>query len=647
MAIVRMKKLYLTALEDDKSRILKAVQEMGNVEIQDIAELPDIESAAAVNNGSGELPGLEQRLAQVQYILDFAGRYSRQKKGMLEGREPVAAAELRDVLKRQGELLELADECRKLEEGFAALRSRKARLTAAIEQMLPWKELDIPLEQLADTGKVRVLAGTAHKGASEALMDFSKQHDDGLYLRSLGVYKEDEYFLVMYHKDLEEAAAEKLKEQGFSKAGFSDLKGTPREIIRRWEEEIAQINGEEAEIAEAAGRLIPHMRDLRILYDGLAIELEKYRASSRLLHTGRAFVLKGWVPERQQKQLSSRLSEITDAIWMEFEDPGDDEAFPVMLDNPRLVEPFEVVTGLYSTPHPKGIDPNLYMAPFFFAFFGVMMGDAGYGLIMTIAASFFIRRLKPKGMAKKMGWLIALVGLSTFVWGVMSGSWFGDLGEKIAGQLGLDTAVIWFNPMEEPVLMLGFCFGLGLIHVFAGMALKAYLSIREGRIWDAVFDQGLWYVLIIGLMLMATPLAGAGKAMAAAGAIGLVLTQGRHKKNVISKFTSGLLSLYNITGILSDVLSYSRLFALGLATGVIGMVINLLASMVAVSWYGWIAAAIIMVGGHTFNVLINVLGSFVHAARLQYIEFFGKFFEGGGHPFTPLSIKTKYIDLTD
>jgi len=646
MAIVKMKKMTLIGLEEEKAEVLKALQEMGSVEIQNIGDLPEDElelfRKTESSNASVEL---EQKLLQVKYTLDFLGRYNKNKKGMLSGKKAVTLSRLTQVMENQDSLLDVANQCRKIEEELVASRSRQLRLQNIIAQMEPWREMDIPLEDIADTEKTRVLIGTMIREKMNSLLESFDEDEQEIFVDMISVDKEQGYYLVIFHKKIENTVFQKLKDYGFNRVTFTGYKGTPKMIIDQCEKDMKLLDEEENRIVEKTQKLLAYIDELEILHDGLSIELEKYRTMDRIYHTGKAYLLQGWVRESDQKQVEERLMRVTDALQLSFEDPGEDEVFPVALENNKFIRPFEVVTGLYSTPHSRGIDPNPYMAPFFFMFFGVMMGDAGYGLIMAIAAAFFIWKFKPKGMMGKMGLLIVFVGISTFIWGVLSGSWFGDLGEKVAKSIGLKTAALWFNPMEEPVLMLGFCFGLGLIHVFAGMGIKAYMSIKEGKVLDAIFDQGLWIILVVGLILLATPVAQVGQILAIISAVGLVLTQGRHKKNIISKLLSGLLSLYNITGILSDVLSYSRLFALGLATGVIGMVINLLASMVATSWFGWIFALAIMIGGHTFNLLINVLGAFVHDARLQYIEFFGKFFEGGGHAFSPLTIKTKFIEL--
>jgi V/A-type H+-transporting ATPase subunit I len=236
----------------------------------------------------------------------------------------------------------------------------------------------------------------------------------------------------------------------------------------------------------------------------------------------------------------------------------------------------------------------------------------------------------------------------------MFGGYFGDfipVAAKTLFNKDIVVNAVWFNPIQEPMTLLVFSLILGAIHLFVGMGIKAYILIKDGRPVDALCDIFLWYVLLIGLVLfgiggsVSAGLAIAGKYMSIVGALGILFTAGRAKKGIVGKLLGGLGSLYGITSYLSDVLSYSRLLALGLATGVISQVINTLGSMAGGGIGGAIVMLVAFVIGHTFNLAINVLGTFVHASRLQYVEFFGKFFEGGGIAFNPFNKKTKYVEI--
>ncbi len=302
-------------------------------------------------------------------------------------------------------------------------------------------------------------------------------------------------------------------------------------------------------------------------------------------------------------------------------------------------------------PSSSNIDPTALMAPFYAIFFGLMLADVGYGLIMAVLCFLLLKKFSLEGTMQKMMKLFFYCGLSTAFWGVMFGSWFGDAipaAAKLIFNSDFTISPVWINPMEQPMTLLVFSFIFGVIHLFTGMAIQAYMLVRDGDTKAAVFDIGFWYGFIIGIALwlfgntIIPGSAGIGKWMTIIFAIGLILTQGRSKDNIVGKLISGVLSLYNITSYLSDILSYSRLLALGLATGVVSSVVSILGSMGGRNIFGILLFIVVLLIGHVFNFAINALGAFVHAARLQYVEFFGKFYEGGGESFNPLAKKTKY-----
>ncbi|MBM7582433.1 V/A-type H+-transporting ATPase subunit I [Caldicoprobacter guelmensis] len=648
MAIVEMKKLFLIGLQADKDRILNAIQFMGNVEIDDI-ELDEYigegyggESQLLERyDGQGIVERIESQLSEIKFALNFIGRYNNVKRSVFAPKPAVSLKELNKVRKNADSILQVAGTCRELEQRLTELSARATRVLSTKQQLLPWRELNVPLEQIGDTVTVHTMIGTVEKGVAAQFEEKMIQElgSREFYIQKVGEDKEQVNYFLAYHKGLAEEVEARLKELGFSRVSFSNMQGTPVDIIQRCDRELQAIEAERKKIEEQARSLAVRVNELEILYDALSIQKEKEEQGLKLLKTGQAFLLKGWIPSRYAEAFVSKMQSVTPAVYIRLEDPAPDELFPVAYDNPPLVQPFELVTELYSTPHPRSIDPNPFVAPFFFIFFGIMMGDAGYGIVIASVAYLAMRKLRLKGMGKKLGMLVFLGGISTFLWGAVFGGWFGNMGQL----LGLPP--LWFDPAGQPIKMLIFCFALGLIQIFVGMGIKAYMSIRQGKVWDAIFDQGFWYITLIGLVLMVTYSKVVGQCMALAGAMGLVLTQGRHQKNIIKRLLSGLLSLYNITGYFSDMLSYSRLFALGLAGGVIGTVINQLGLMAAKSWIGWIIAIVVLVAGHSFNILINILGAYVHSSRLQYIEFFGRFFEAGGHAFKPLRIKTKFIDV--
>jgi V/A-type H+-transporting ATPase subunit I len=382
------------------------------------------------------------------------------------------------------------------------------------------------------------------------------------------------------------------------------------------------------------------------LYDHFKIQKDRTKVLEKLVRTEKTFLLEGWLPAEESERVRQEIIKHYDCV-LDIREPEKDEQHPILLKNHPLVEPFEVITEMYSLPNANEVDPNPVMAPFFFLFFGLMIGDAAYGLIMALATGLIVKIFKPQGMAGKLLKMICLGGISTLLWGALFGSWFGDLVYVVTGG-AYTISPIWFNPLDDPMRLLIFSFILGAIHIFVGMGVKGYMLIREGKPLDALFDIGSWYLLIPGLAAMAVGgvVGTIGKYTALAGVLMLLVTQGRGEKNILKRLMSGLGSLYGITGYFSDILSYSRLLALGLATGVIASVINTMGTLFGLNLFGIIVLAIVLVIGTIFNIAINALGAYVHTSRLQYVEFFGKFYEGGGKPFKPFKINTKFTKLS-
>jgi len=641
MAIVEMKKISLVALKSDMDKILKIFQAMGNVEAIE-TQVEGVEglrkSTLSEVSAKKDAPLLD--VLPVSRALATLKRYGNKKKP-LGYKHALGVDKAKEIEQKKEFLFDVILKCQGIEDKLSEIRSGKTRLNNLIAQTEPWKALNMPIKEAKDTKETRVLLGTAGKEIADTFERSLIESLNECWFHRLGETRDEYCYILIHHKELDKEAAILLKENGFNKTTFTGFEGTPKDAIADYARQIEEFDAQAVEAEKQAETLFAHIDDLEMLYDILTIKQERETQTEKLLKTREAFYLRGYAPAKDEVLIRNKLASVTDALELDFEDIGRDEVYPVAFKNPAVVRPFEMITKLYSLPNHTSIDSNIHMAPFFFIFFGIMLGDAAYGLIMAVLGTYFTIKLKLKGDGARMGWLVASLGVATLIWGALFGSWFGDGGARIG------IAPIWFDPLTNPMLMLGLCFGLGLIQIFTGMALKAWINIKRGLYLDAIFDQGLWYLLLIGLLLMLTPVSAVGGYMAIVGAIGLVLTQGRSQKSILSKFTSGLLSLYNVSAYLSDVLSYSRLFALGLATAVIGMVFNQLGAMLGASWITLIIAIPILVAGHIFNIAVSSLGAYVHSSRLQYIEFFGKFFEGGGKAFCPLGIKTKFTEVLE
>ena len=579
--LIAMKKATLFALKEDRDAILLALQKDGNIMlISEGDKTQTLEGADKVGD----------QIAKAKDALKFVDLHGK-KDSMFAPRLPVSYD---SFLHESKEGSELADQIEALSGKIMSLRNEASTMTSQVDALQPWTDLDIPLEQLAPTDASVYFAG---------------------YLPEL----EKEAFL----EDIKELAAEPivLKEAPEGRAM----------LIFCLKEDAAQLK-HFLKAHDFTDVVFPKRTGL--YYDQLTAKEE--RLANGGVETEKTFYMEGWVRNDRTVQVERAIRSVTDAYQIEFNDPAEGEIPPTEMENNSFVKPYESVIELYSRPQAGSIDPDFLMAPFHFIFFGMMLSDAGYGLVLTIGLLIAMKLVKPQGFAGKLGMVILFGSISTVIWGALFGGWFG-----------LELHPLLFVPMKEPLKMLALCFGLGVLHLVCGMLLKAYMLIRDGDVFGAFCDEISWLIMFAGFFCMAFVPGPVGKYLALAGAAIIVLTGGRDKKGIPAKLMGGLLSLYNISGYMSDLLSYSRIFALGLATGVIAMVINTIAQMLMEAGpVGTAVAVLVLLGGHLFNIVINVLGAFVHSSRLQYIEFFGKFYEAGGKAFVPLAIRTKYMNVT-
>jgi len=460
---------------------------------------------------------------------------------------------------------------------------------------------------------------------------------------------------VVVPKDMRDSADKALRSIGFCKPNVSG-KVLPKDRIEQLGKELDEIASLTDEAIKETAQLAEYREDIENLCDYYSVRAEKYKVIGELDHSNHTFVLTGYIPQRDCERLQKELDSLCDCL-VEVED-ADPEKAPVKLSNKAFSAPAESIVEMYSSPGPDDIDPTPLMAIFFYFFFGMMFSDAGYGLIMILATTFALKKLDPeKSMAMSMR-LFRNCGISTFLWGIVYASFFGDaIGAVAKTFFGADlkipcVTVPLLDPIQDalPVMIISVAFGL--VQILAGMGAKFYVTWRKGDKWGALFDTGLWMLMLTFLGVLAAGLAlgqifvTIGGIGAVACALGLVLTQGRSKKGPM-KIVSGLASLYDITSYISDLMSYTRLLALGLTTAVMGQVFNVLSLQFSGSPFMWIFMVLVFVVGHVINFGLNVLGSYVHTMRLQYVEMFSKFYDGGGKKFTPFAVNGKYTRLQE
>jgi len=652
VSIVKMNKISIIGLNAHKPSVIKEIMDLGVVEISS-QELkltdPEWISIVKKDGNENEVLNYDAKISKINDVLVSLESHDKSKKPLFSTRSTITLSEFENRVLNKGGTEEVVSKLLELNKTYNDLSSEENKIEASIVSLKPWIKYELPLE-LNETKYTSIFIGVFPNIIDiEKLKSDLKDKTDKCYINLIESDKDQYYFSIICLISEKDIVYEALKQFGFNIVNFKELTETAAENIVQYEKKLKEISDKKAAIEKSISDYVPYKEEIQIYYDYLVIERDKNKILSNILKTDTTFYIQGWTPEVSNNKVELILKKYE--CWYEISEPEDGEQYPILLDNKSFSQPFEAITELYSLPSSSNIDPTALMAPFYAIFFGLMLADVGYGLIMAVLCFLLLKKFSLEGTMQKMMKLFFYCGLSTAFWGVMFGSWFGDAipaAAKLIFNSDFTISPVWINPMEQPMTLLVFSFIFGVIHLFTGMAIQAYMLVRDGDTKAAVFDIGFWYGFIIGIALwlfgntIIPGSAGIGKWMTIIFAIGLILTQGRSKDNIVGKLISGVLSLYNITSYLSDILSYSRLLALGLATGVVSSVVSILGSMGGRNIFGILLFIVVLLIGHVFNFAINALGAFVHAARLQYVEFFGKFYEGGGESFNPLAKKTKY-----
>ncbi len=654
MSLAQLKKVEIYGLQEERNQLLKEIQELGLVEVveygendEDHIDLPEI-----IQQESREQSGkIERTLAEIGRGLNILEQIAPIKPSLIQQfagvKTYLSENEFKRLAKDEDRLNQVVAELLKIDQDLAQIQAKKTQLETVLETFKPWEKLDLSAADLEGTANTQVLLG-AIEGQFEDLRQDFRGLETPVSLETIDEFGINSFFLLIFLRSAQEDVLSVLNTHGVTIVTLPPFEGLVSSRINQIEQDLNRLSQTESLYKE---RIISFSKDrslLQVFYDCLLSEKERLAVTERLTHSERSFAAKGWIVAQKLPFLEERLSKTNLKYVLRTEDPAEGEVTPVALENNPIVSPFEYLVQSFSYPQGHEIDPTPAIAPFFFIFFGIALGDAGYGLFLSLFCAGLLLMLKMGPIGRKLSWMFLFSGVAAIAFGLFTGS-----------VLSLPLKFGIFNPLENPILLLIIALGLGVVQLYLGIIISAWGNIKAGRWADVFWNQGFWLLFLTSVILfLGKDAFGLGNygdylnymLLTAVG--GVIISATRGKKGILKKLLSipgGLYNIYGSIGFFSDVLSYSRLMALGLSGGVMGGIMNQLAWLViqSVPVIGWVFGAMIFLFGHALNLSLSILGAYVHSSRLQYLEFFGKFYEGGGKPLTPLKKEQKYTFVTN
>ena len=672
MSVSKMKKLTAFVFRDDADRLVRSLMRLRCVQVQSMdAERSALKLSRA--DCDAELTEARKRVAAVDAVLPVLSRYSTRKMRFCRRVHAVD----QQVFAEGGDAAHAWETVRaaeRLQEEIRAGEGEHTGLAALCESLQPWLDYDAPLSD-TETEKTKTWLGSVPLTVSAERVSESL---NGLGCAFEEVFADEKhsYWAVTFLKEKETEVGTALASCGFVRQEFAGVTATALSASRDAEARLAELEEEAVGKEESLRDCAELLDEIEILHDVETTALRVAELKQKLAATETCTVLEGWYPESMEDAVTAVLGKFECAYDTDEPEAGDNP--PVLLRNNKFAQNFEWVIGMYSYPKYGAYDPTFIMSIFYFLIFGMMFADVGYGLLLTLGCIAGIRLLNPKPAMRRMLSMFAWCGVSCMVLGVVFGGWFGDLPVAIMKNfMGIENPEstkighffangLLFNPVSSAVSFLILSLAVGEIHLVAGMAISMVETWKSGHRAEAICGTVPFWVLFAGIDLAApnmfigmkmmgegmsdatkemfVSLSGIATYLMIGGVVGILLLKGVGQKSFGGWLAKGLGGLYSLISFASDLMSYSRILALGLVAGVIGQVINMMTVPGSSSVGGFIAMLVVLIVGHLFNIAINLLGTFVHAARLQYIEFFGKFYEDGGDIFEPCELSSDYTE---
>ncbi len=656
MAKVKIVYFEIVSLLSESKRIVDFLQKVGKTEIIDTYsdELTKYDTSAIVRQYDNKIQKAAKAISVLQSYCNIKTSFI----NSFADYQELDYNEYKLLCDKADKISSVCDKIISLEAETEKIKSEISEQQTALSYLSSWLDLDIPMASKR-TMSTNIFIGNFNREFSEEdilneILNIDSELDD-VAVEVISKQKMFTCAVIMCHHSHFKKTENVLRQLGFvipDKCSPLMPSKSSEEIKKR----VAELEKDIDNIKSEIRGYISEYDNLRFLHDFYLSQKVKYETVEKTASTETAFVLSGYLPERISEEIKFALEQKF-TCQVEFTEPDyENEDVPVLIENGMFGGGVESITDMYSVPSNNDIDPNPIMAFFYYLFFGFMLSDAGYGILMIIFALVAKAKLHVSGNRLKFLNMVFFCGISTVFWGAMFGGWFGDLIPVISTEfLGLEKGpdlAIWMDPIGNSMNLLLYCLGFGIIQLFTGLLIRAFMLFKNKEYFAAVFDTFPIIVFVTGFAILGAGLivqlpasiSEFGVPLLAAGALMIILTGGRSSRSIIGKLGGGLYALYNTTtGYVGDILSYSRLLALSLVTGVVASAVNLLAAMPG----NPVIFAVIFVIGHTMNIAINILGTYVHTNRLQYVEFFSKFYEGSGKAFSPFKLNAKYYTIKE
>lgn len=631
MAIQKVLKVFVVCPKQDKNKVLEKLQFWGNMEL------------IGINEGHGkdkDLP-IEDTVSKLKFIVDFIECFGEKEsfwKTLKEGPATVTSRQLEEIENRV-DVENDYKKLRRIDKNNKQAGLDIEELNRQIENLEIVKNMDLTRQELYSDRTEIVLTKIDEKHLPQI------RKIENLYIELIDD-NEEPLVALIYLKEYADKIKRILSQWSFQKIELPDNM-TPLNRINGLKKRIGILrSGIDKHISSINRNFFPGIFDYRVLLDvyenrsNLNIESRK---TDKTLYMS---IISGWIPSSLKNKLGVLLNRDFPSSYLEFYEPDKKDTPPVILKNGTFSKSFEVITDLYGTPAYDWIDPTPYVAPFFALFFGICITDAGYGMIIAGSCIWALVRLKLGNGAKKFITMLMWGGFVSIVTGALTGGWFGNA----AANIKIFNSLKIIDPLEKPQYFLYFSILLGYIQVVFGVLLSTVMNFKTHNIKAAVFEEIPWLMILLaipvyfagGLFILL------GKFLFFAGISMVLFFSGHESKNIFARIGTGLYNLYGGTDYLKDMISYSRLFALGMGTGILAMAINEISKFAVelLGIMGYVIMPVILISGHLIiNLLMSTLSAYVHSSRLLYVEFFSKFFKGGGRSFAPLIWKGKSVIL--